>query len=144
AMAKEPERRYRAASELSLDLGRFCADRPILARRPNLAGRLARWSLRHRRATAAAAAIVLAATVCCAAGMVLLWKEHRQTLVALGKAESARAGERQALLFTFTSSDQITARALARITESKKTSTDAECDRDFCRKALNYYEDIAA
>ena len=143
-MAKEPERRYATASELSLDLGRFCADRPILARRPNLAGRLASWSRRHRRATAAAAATVLAATLCCAAGMALLWKEHRRTLAALEQAESARAGERQALLFTFASSDQITAKALARITESKKTSPDAERDRDFCRKALVYYEEIAA
>ena len=112
AMAKEPERRYATAAELALDLRRFCDDRPILARRPNLAGRLARWSRRHRKATAAAAAILLAATLFCAGGMALLWQEHRQTLAALARAESARAGERQALVFTFASSDQITARAL--------------------------------
>jgi eukaryotic-like serine/threonine-protein kinase len=144
AMAKEPERRYATALALSLDLGRFCADCPILARRPTLAGRLARWSRRHRRATAAAAAILFAATLLCTAGMAMLWREHRQTLAALSRAESARASEREALLFTFASSDQITARALARITESNKTSPDAERDREFCRKALVYYEDIAA
>jgi eukaryotic-like serine/threonine-protein kinase len=144
AMAKEPERRYAAASDLALDLDRFCADRPIVARRPTLAGRLARWSRRHRRATAAAAAVLLAATISCSAGMALLWREHRQTLAALTKAESARASERQALRFTFASSDQITARALARLTESQKTSPDAERDREFCREALVYYEDIGS
>jgi serine/threonine protein kinase/tetratricopeptide (TPR) repeat protein len=144
AMAKEPERRYSTAAELALDLDRFCTDRPILARRPTPAVRLAMWSRRHRTTTAAAAVILLAATLCCSAGMALLWREHRQTLEALAKAESARASERQALRFTFASSDQITTRALERLTESKKTSPGAELDREFCRKALVYYENIAS
>ena len=64
--------------------------------------------------------ILLVATLGCAAGMARLWQEQRQTLAALAKAESARASERQALLFTFAASDQITARALARLAESTK------------------------
>ena len=39
AMAKEPERRYATAQELADDLRRFREDRPILARRPTVAGR---------------------------------------------------------------------------------------------------------
>jgi len=55
AMAKEPERRYASARDLADDLRRFLDDRPVRARRPNLAERLARWSRRHRGATATAA-----------------------------------------------------------------------------------------
>ncbi len=144
AMAKEPERRYATAGELALDLRRFCEDRPILARRPTLAGRMTRWSRRHRRATAAAAVMLLAAAVGCAAGMARLWQEQRLSLAALEKAEAARASERQALLLAFSASDQIAGNALARLAESSKASPEALKDRKFCRTALAYYEKIAA
>ena len=144
AMAKEPERRYRTAGELALDLHRFCEDRPILARRPTLAGRMARWSRRHRRATASAIVVLLVVALGCAAGMARLWQEQRVTVAALANAETARASEHEALLLVFSASDQIAGRALARLAQSTKTSPEAEGDRAFCRTALAYYEKIAA
>jgi tetratricopeptide (TPR) repeat protein len=144
AMAKECERRYATASELALDLRRFCEDRPILARRPTLAGRVAAWSRRHRTATATAAVVLLLVAVGCAAGMLLLWNEQRRTLAALAKAEAARARERQALIITFSASDRIAERALLKVADLSKDSAEIARDREFCRKALTYYEKLAS
>jgi WD40 repeat protein/serine/threonine protein kinase len=54
ALAKDPLERYATAGELAEDLGRFLDDRPVLARRPSLANRAARWARRHRSAVASA------------------------------------------------------------------------------------------
>ncbi len=150
AMAKEPDQRYATARELALDLRRYCDDRPIRARRPNLAGRLARWSRRHRKAAVAASALVVAIALGCAAGMARLWQEQRLTMAAFNNARAARARERQALLFAFSVSDQIAGRALARVAAhasaapgSASALPEAAQDRDFCRTALEYYERIA-
>jgi eukaryotic-like serine/threonine-protein kinase len=72
AMAKEPERRYATARELAEDLERFCDDGPILARRLTIAGRMARWSRRHKRATAVALVGLVIVALASAAGMVRL------------------------------------------------------------------------
>src|SRR5262249_39264307 len=48
AMAPEPEGRYATAQELADDLRRFLEDRPVLARKPSLGFRAARWARRHR------------------------------------------------------------------------------------------------
>ncbi len=58
-LAKEPEKRYASAGELSADLQAYQEGRPIRARRPGWAERAARWVARHRGSvtlTAAAAA----------------------------------------------------------------------------------------
>jgi tetratricopeptide (TPR) repeat protein len=145
AMAKEPERRYDTARELAEDLGRFLDDRPILARRPGPIERLGRLPRRHRRATAAAAALLVLAVLASAFGMARLWQEQRRTHDALLKAQDARRHEREALLFTFTASDRVADRALVRIASAADPKDPAELarDRDFCRAALGYYEEIA-
>ena len=56
AMAKSPADRYATAAELAADLGRFLDNRPILARRPSLADRGAKWMRRHRGLVASLAA----------------------------------------------------------------------------------------
>jgi WD40 repeat protein len=61
AMAKSPADRYTTAADLAADLGRFLENRPILARRPSLADRGAKWVRRHR-------ALVVTATT----GLVIL------------------------------------------------------------------------
>ena len=50
ALAKDPLERYATAGELAEDLGRFLDDRPVLARRPSLSNRAAKWAVRHRPA----------------------------------------------------------------------------------------------
>ncbi len=145
AMAKEPERRYATARELADDLGRFLDDRPILARRPGPIDRLRRWSRRHKRATAAALALLVFVSLASAGGMARLWEEQRRTRTALDAARQARRRERQALIFTFTASDQVAARALARIasTGTPQAPAEARDDEEFCGKALGYYLEIA-
>ncbi len=146
AMAKEPEGRYGSAQALADDLRRFLEDRPIVATRPGIAERAARWSRRHRRTTAAAALSTIIVALALAAGMARLWREQQHTQSALSAAMQAKARERQALIFTFTASDQITSRALALISAMPRGEMHALAieHQEFCRKALAYYEEIGA
>ncbi len=61
SLAVEPVERYLTASDLAEDLRRVLAGHPILARRPSLADRITKWTLRHRRSAAVSATIVLLA-----------------------------------------------------------------------------------
>jgi len=51
AMAKERDRRYETANGLNMDLGRFLADEPVLARPPSAAYRAQKFVRRHRATT---------------------------------------------------------------------------------------------
>lgn len=63
AMAHDPAERYATAAELAEDLRRFLEDRPILARRPPLHRRAARWARRHRAVVATAVVLLALAFV---------------------------------------------------------------------------------
>jgi tetratricopeptide (TPR) repeat protein len=76
AMSKEPEGRYATAQELVEDLKRFLENRPILARRPNLPERVAKWSRRHRAATMAAAAVLVLAVLGLAYEVIVVSRER--------------------------------------------------------------------
>jgi WD40 repeat protein/serine/threonine protein kinase len=103
AMAKDPEDRYPAAADLAADLGRFLNNRPIVARRPSVIDKSAKWMFRHRRLVTAAASAVLVLAVACAGGMFqyAAWlKRHNAALRAeVDRADrSARdAGSSRAL-----------------------------------------------
>src|SRR5262249_11418259 len=75
AMAREPAQRYATAGALAADLKRFLEDRPIVARRPSLLDRAAKWSRRYRAAvaTAAVALVLLLSAISVAAGVGALW-----------------------------------------------------------------------
>lgn len=47
AIAREPSRRYASARQMSLDLQRFLADRPVLARRVSAFEKIYRWGRRN-------------------------------------------------------------------------------------------------
>ncbi|MBI2898980.1 MAG: protein kinase [Planctomycetes bacterium] len=59
ALEKDPERRYPGAAEFAADLRRFREGRPILARRPTVRYRTAKWLRRHRSLVGALAALVV-------------------------------------------------------------------------------------
>jgi WD40 repeat protein/serine/threonine protein kinase len=85
AMAKVPTERYATAGDLAADLGRFLDDRPILARRPSLADRGAKWMRRHRAliSTATAGLLILVVSLAWAALQYTTWlRRHNAALQA--------------------------------------------------------------
>src|SRR5262249_42708732 len=79
ASARDPGERYATARELADDLRRFLEQRPVLARRPTLRQRAAKWALRHKPAVTAAAAAFLLAVAGLAVSSLLIWNEKEET-----------------------------------------------------------------
>ena len=80
AMAKEPASRYATAQELADDLRRFLDNKPILASRPNITQRMAKWTRRNRGvATAVVAGLVLAVASLSVAVALVLSAYRRET-----------------------------------------------------------------
>ena len=90
ALAKEPRHRYPSAGQLSEDLGRYLAHRPVAARPPTPLDRLAKLARRKPLATSLAVLVV----VLVAAVGVQAWRLGRALRVA--EAETARALEERA------------------------------------------------
>jgi non-specific serine/threonine protein kinase/serine/threonine-protein kinase len=74
ALAKEPGRRYASAEEMSADVERFLARRPVLARAPSRLYFASRFIRRNRALTAVAAGLILAVIVGVTA---TLWETRR-------------------------------------------------------------------
>jgi tetratricopeptide (TPR) repeat protein len=91
ALEKEPERRYQSAADLSDDVGRYLAQRPILAHPPSTMYQIRKLASRHRGGVAAAAAIaallvVLAVTMAVQAERVR--KERDRATAEAAKASA--------------------------------------------------------
>ncbi len=82
AMDKEPNGRYQSADGLREDLHRFLEDRPILARRISLVGRLVRWARRNKRIAVLTVAVALL-LVGLAVSTALIARKQYQTDEAL-------------------------------------------------------------
>jgi serine/threonine protein kinase/WD40 repeat protein/Flp pilus assembly protein TadD len=93
AMAREPAQRYATAGALASDLKRFLEDRPIVARRPSLLDRAAKWSRRYRAAviTAAVAVVVLLAAVSVVATVSAFWLRDERNATRNQLAETRKA-----------------------------------------------------
>lgn len=105
ALAKSPSERYATAGALAEDLRRFLEQKPILARRPSLVDRGAKWALRNRHLMAVGMAGLLVAVVILVAANLLVWREREKTLGALDDAVAAeskatREGQRATQLAT--------------------------------------------
>jgi serine/threonine protein kinase/Flp pilus assembly protein TadD len=85
-LAKNPNERYPAASELAEDLRRWLEDRAIKARPPTLRQRAVKWAWRHRSVVGAATVILLLGLL---AGGVFAWRELRQQAEAEHQVELA-------------------------------------------------------
>jgi hypothetical protein len=82
AMAKRVEERYATAREMAEDLRRFLEQKPILARRPTLLERAAKWSRRHKAVVTSALVMLVLAAVGFAASTVLIAREQANTEAA--------------------------------------------------------------
>jgi predicted Ser/Thr protein kinase len=91
AMAKTPAERYASAGELADDLQRFLDHKPILARRPTLLDKAAKWARRHRSLVAVAVAAFLLLIGGQMVGHYFLMRQHRQLQQKSEEAEVQRA-----------------------------------------------------
>src|SRR5262245_50214842 len=94
ALAKNPRERYATAKELADDLRRFLEDRPVQARRPSLAQRLARVARRHRAVAVTAAAGLVVALAMLAGGVG--WAEGQRRARQAQIEESVEAALEEA------------------------------------------------
>jgi eukaryotic-like serine/threonine-protein kinase len=137
AMDKEPERRYATAQQLADDLRRSLEDKPILARRPTLVERAAKWARRHRAVLEATVAVAFLALAIAAP---LLWWEQRKT----GQAnqglrlafEQADLGFQEMIRL----SDELTMKGMTRYAEAGATPAAMRIRADFFRQAIEFYE----
>ncbi len=83
ASAKIPSERYETAAALAADLQAWLDDKPIAAKPPNLAERLAKWRRRNGGLVAAVSAVLLLATVGLAITSMVIWNQKEQTSEAL-------------------------------------------------------------
>jgi serine/threonine protein kinase len=98
AMDKEPSARYATARDLADDLRNYLEDRPIRARRPNLAERARRWGRRHRTLAWSAATTVLVAALMLAGGIGYVVRDRAARLAQTGqRVAEALAGARTAI-----------------------------------------------
>lgn len=86
ATQKNPIDRYVSAEEFAKDLRRFLDDRPIMAKRPSLATKLAKWTYRHRVIVGTVAtALLLTLTV----SSIALGTANRHIRGAMNQLETA-------------------------------------------------------
>ncbi len=88
AIAKEPRARYATAGELSEDLRRFLADKPIEARRPSPLERMAKWSRRHRSIVYSVAVILAMTTVALSVSTTLIARAYRAEMDERTRADA--------------------------------------------------------
>jgi serine/threonine-protein kinase len=103
AIAKEPGGRYATAKELADELRRFLEHKPVVARRPSLLDRAAKWSRRHWAAVwstgVASIAFLLVVAAVLAVSVVRISHETKQKSQALEQAGRSAAESRAVLEF---------------------------------------------
>jgi tetratricopeptide (TPR) repeat protein len=93
SVSRQRDDRYATAQELADDLQRLLDDRPILARRPTLSQRVAKWTRRHRSATAAGVGALMLLSVGLLISNIAIARQKAATERALqiATANEARA-----------------------------------------------------
>jgi eukaryotic-like serine/threonine-protein kinase len=141
ALAKNPSERYTSAQELADDLQRFLEDKPILARRPSLPERAAKWSRRHRAFVVSAVVLLLMGVVALSVSTLFIAQayegEHikaKEARLAQEKAEeNFRRAKRVVDLLTLISEEELA--GFPPLTGVRRKMLDA---------ALTYYQEFLA
>jgi len=134
AVDKSPEARYATAQELADDLRRFLEDKPIRAKRPTLAQRVAKWSRRHRSVVWAAVLLLVVALIGSSVATLLIARERDAANTNYLTAQENLDTAYQIL-------DEIyVATAEKRLPREKELTPE---DRQFLAKTLTFYERIA-
>jgi len=90
AIAKDAHERYPTAQALADDLRRYLENRPILARPPGPAERVAKWARRHRAAVLAGAGTLVLAVILLSASTIWVALERAEAVRERDDAVSAR------------------------------------------------------
>ncbi|CAD77107.1 MAG TPA: serine/threonine protein kinase [Rhodopirellula baltica] len=90
AIAKQPSERYATMKALADDLQCWLDDKPIQAKPPTALERLAKWRRRNSGLVAAAFGMLLIASVALLVTALLVWREQRQTQLALDRETQQR------------------------------------------------------
>ena len=89
-LEKDRTRRYPTAAALADDIERHLHHEPVLAGRPSLLQRAAKWSRRHKPLVSAAAVVAATALIGLVVSTVLIYQEQARTSAALQEATRQR------------------------------------------------------
>lgn len=137
-LEKEPEKRYRTASELRADLIHFLNGHPVLARRPSMLDRWLLWC-RRRPAVAglAASLLVVLAVSSIALGALLVRSNHLKNLAESNAKRAAAERDRtREAYFALTSPG-----ALETIGRQRELTVE---QREFLENTVAYYRELAS
>lgn len=96
ALAKEPERRYQSAAELSADIRRFLADQPIVARPATATYQLRKFASRNKALVGGIIATILVLTLGIIGTSIGMVKAREAQKLALKREEKATLEARKA------------------------------------------------
>ena len=142
ATAKEAPERYSTAEALAEDLRRFLEDKPILAKRPGIRDRLAKWSRRNNTLVMAVTAVLFVAVAALSASTFFI-----------ASAYEAETAQRQVAERQSERADKNLARALAAVNEmlTEVAAQDMEnipqtepVRRALLQKAVKFHEELSA
>ncbi len=97
AMAREPQSRYETAGQMSADLRRYVAGKPVLAHRASIPERVWRWSKRHPSRAALALSLMLLAATIVIGSLYFGYRERQHSNELYAENKRVRKAEKVAL-----------------------------------------------
>lgn len=141
AIAKEPGGRYASAKDLSEDLQRFLADKPILAHRPSIVERAGRWSRRHFAAVTTAVLVFIVFDIGLVAASWQIWLAQKRAENAYDSEQVQRHRAQENVAIALQALEHLYLRVADRRSR-QDVHWDRE-DRELMRVALGFYEQFA-
>lgn len=136
ALAKEPERRYGAATELAADLQRYLEHLPVLARAPSAGYRLKKFGRRYRGPLLAVATVVVASLAFGGIALRQYWRAQR--------SEGESAWREARLAFRNARWEQAIAAQDKALAAGAQDPVEILCDQVECLEAIGRFRDSVA